>query len=343
MRTAQAGPWILALAVLGAGAVSAAPPEKHKFDFGVQGGFVYVDEDLAGADGPTTEPTLGLRIGGPFFLKRFSWFADALYTEIDTRTFRGDARRAEGRAGLELDLTPHRQNPWYLAGAAGFTTIDFDAAESFDSAVASVGIGQWVWLSGNKYLRWELRGDRTLAKDGLVAADGSSSDIVDAKFLIGLHWRLGKRAPRDADGDGVIDRRDRCGDTPAGTPVDRRGCPREGAAAPPSAEISPEAPAAPAAPPPDGDGDGVPDDADRCPTTITGVEVDATGCPRDEDGDGVYDGLGMDRCPGTPEGAVVDIHGCPLDGDGDGVWDGLDRCPDTPAGAEVGDDGCPPA
>jgi outer membrane protein OmpA-like peptidoglycan-associated protein len=30
----------------------------------------------------------------------------------------------------------------------------------------------------------------------------------------------------DEDGDGVFDRRDRCPDTPANTPVDHRGCPR---------------------------------------------------------------------------------------------------------------------
>jgi len=29
----------------------------------------------------------------------------------------------------------------------------------------------------------------------------------------------------DEDGDGVFDRRDRCADTPANTPVDHRGCP----------------------------------------------------------------------------------------------------------------------
>jgi len=58
----------------------------------------------------------------------------------------------------------------------------------------------------------------------------------------------------------------------------------------------------------DSDGDGVPDDLDRCPDTSKGVTVDAKGCPLDSDGDGVADYL--DKCPNTPKGATVDARGC---------------------------------
>lgn len=58
----------------------------------------------------------------------------------------------------------------------------------------------------------------------------------------------------------------------------------------------------------DSDGDGVPDNKDKCPNTPTGVTVDRDGCPLDTDGDGVYDYL--DKCPGTPAGATVDRNGC---------------------------------
>lgn len=60
----------------------------------------------------------------------------------------------------------------------------------------------------------------------------------------------------------------------------------------------------------DSDGDGVPDDKDKCPGTPAGVKVDAIGCPLDSDGDGVPDYA--DKCPGTAPGTPVDRHGCPL-------------------------------
>jgi OOP family OmpA-OmpF porin len=91
--------------------------------------------------------------------------------------------------------------------------------------------------------------------------------------------------------------------------------------------------------PVDSDGDGVPDGLDRCPRTPHGATVNAEGCPVDSDGDGVPDGL--DKCPNTPPAAGVDANGCPSDSDGDGVFDGLDRCPDTPKGATVDALGCP--
>lgn len=91
-------------------------------------------------------------------------------------------------------------------------------------------------------------------------------------------------------------------------------------------------------PPPDGDGDGVADRDDKCPSTPSGVAVDATGCPLDSDGDGVNDG--DDRCPDTPRGTTVDARGCPLDSDGDGVTDDRDQCPDTKPGTRVDARGC---
>lgn len=94
-------------------------------------------------------------------------------------------------------------------------------------------------------------------------------------FVYGLHvgYKFGKPAapapapvaapvepppppppPADTDGDGVIDSRDACPGTPAGTRVDARGC-----------EL-------------DSDGDGVVDSKDRCPNTPAGSKVDEYGC-----------------------------------------------------------------
>ena len=60
--------------------------------------------------------------------------------------------------------------------------------------------------------------------------------------------------PKDSDGDGVYDDKDRCPDTPRGVKVDSVGCPL------------------------DTDGDGVYDYLDKCPGTPAGARVDERGC-----------------------------------------------------------------
>jgi outer membrane protein OmpA-like peptidoglycan-associated protein len=132
---------------------------------------------------------------------------------------------------------------------------------------------------------------------------------------VGVSLMLGSKPILDEDGDGVLDNRDRCPDTPVGASVDARGCPQ------------------------DSDNDGVPDGVDRCPSTIAGAAVDVRGCSQDSDGDNIPDGI--DKCPDTPAGVLVDPRGCPRDSDGDSIPDGLDRCSDTPAGATVDALGCP--
>jgi OOP family OmpA-OmpF porin len=119
--------------------------------------------------------------------------------------------------------------------------------------------------------------------------------------------------PKDSDGDGVTDDKDKCPGTPAGRKVNADGC-----------EL-------------DSDGDGVVDANDKCPGTPAGRKVNAQGCELDSDGDGVVDG--NDKCPGTPAGRKVNAQGCELDSDGDGLVDADDKCPTVYAKTA---DGCPP-
>lgn len=121
--------------------------------------------------------------------------------------------------------------------------------------------------------------------------------------------------PTDSDGDGILDAKDRCPDTPAGAVVNASGCPL------------------------DTDGDGVIDLLDTCPNSPAGAPVNASGCPLDTDGDGVADI--RDKCPNSPAGSIVDETGCPPDFDADGVEDADDACPNTAAGTKVDTRGCP--
>ncbi len=85
----------------------------------------------------------------------------------------------------------------------------------------------------------------------------------------------------------------------------------------------------------DKDGDGIPDDVDKCPTIpedFDGFE-DHDGCPEpDNDGDKIPDAL--DKCPNEPEtiNGFQDADGCPdetPDKDHDGIPDNVDKCPDA--------------
>ncbi|TWP25155.1 OmpA family protein [Apibacter muscae] len=81
----------------------------------------------------------------------------------------------------------------------------------------------------------------------------------------------------------------------------------------------------------DRDGDGIPDDQDRCPDTPGLAQFQ--GCP-DTDGDGIPDI--DDRCPN--EAGLAEFQGCP-DTDGDGIPDVDDQCP-TQYGPKE-NNGCP--
>jgi outer membrane protein OmpA-like peptidoglycan-associated protein len=132
----------------------------------------------------------------------------------------------------------------------------------------------------------------------------------------------------DNDGDGILDRDDACPDDPEDFDgfEDEDGCPDY-----------------------DNDGDGILDVDDACPNdpeTFNGFE-DEDGCPDaigDRDGDGYLDHL--DLCPDQPEDfdGFEDEDGCPdVDNDGDGILDVFDKCPNEPEtfnGFED-EDGCP--
>lgn len=120
----------------------------------------------------------------------------------------------------------------------------------------------------------------------------------------------------DRDGDGVLDKVDKCPDVPG--LVRLEGCPNGSNG--------------------DRDGDGVLDKVDKCPDVpgLVGLE----GCPNDDnnndrDGDGIVNE--KDKCPDVP--GVFRLEGCPENGpaqpvgkdtDGDGVFDDIDLCPKVP-------------
>ncbi len=307
-------------------------------EFGVLGGATYADKDFDGSDS-VFGPTLGLKWAHDTS-ERMNWFVDGTFTSLDVDEPAQDTDLWAIRTGPEFFLSPANSRArWFIAPAAGWQSLNRDGDAHSSRGLVSLGLGQKIATGDNDNFNWQLRATQSLGASG-YAGEG----LLNFEALLGYAWGYGG-APKDEDGDGVSDRKDKCPGTPAGARVDEKGCPSDadGDGVFDGLDKCPDTPKGypvdGSGCPLDGDGDGVVDGADKCPDTPKGATVDATGCPKDSDGDGVYDGL--DKCPDTPKGYPVDATGCPLDSDRDGVVDGLDKCPGTPQGTKVDPTGCP--
>jgi outer membrane protein OmpA-like peptidoglycan-associated protein len=236
-----------------------------------------------------------------------------LSSKVDNITQTGVTVKTFGISAL-YNIPIGAASSFYLKAGGGGTRYGGDCPATStaldppcgSSAALLLGAGARAAVSPTVMIRGE----------GLLTRNSSTSvNFSNFGFNLGLSVMLGSKPIEDSDGDGVLNNRDRCSDTPSGAQVDGRGCPA------------------------DGDNDGVPDGVDRCPTTPAGAAVDTAGCTRDSDSDNIADGL--DRCPDTQSGVLVDPRGCPRDSDNDAIPDGLDRCSETPRGATVDALGCP--
>jgi len=303
----------LVLAALLAAGVAVAEPLGSHWEFTPFGGITLFDGKLRfpGSNLPVTDD---LHVGGRLAWQSRSWigieaaggFSPTSEDIPGGRDF--DWMHASGN--LVLSPAKGRWGGPYLFVGGGWTQAKPSAGPKTETGTVEFGGGVKLWMTDAVGLRFEARDVSFKPLNNIGPPDHLHSIVLGA----GLTFALGA-TPRDTDGDGVPDKKDKCPGTPMGARVDANGCPL------------------------DTDGDGVYDGIDQCEGTPKGATVDAKGCPSDTDGDGVLDGI--DQCPGTPKGAVVDEKGCPKDSDGDGVFDGLDQCPDTPAGLKVDAQGCP--
>lgn len=141
-----------------------------------------------------------------------------------------------------------------------------------------------VWAGDEAGYVVDKSGKPVMSKSGCVLAPKQPKVLME---------ECGDIINKDSDGDGVMDDKDKCPNTPKGVAVDENGCPK------------------------DSDGDGVADYLDACPNNTAeeiSMGVDAKGCPKDSDGDGVPDY--RDKCPNTPAADIhkVNADGCVEDG-----------------------------
>lgn len=228
----------------------------------------------------------------------------------------------------------------YLYAGPGYLSDNTNSAKDYKGGLTfNAGIGSKFKIGPNTSLYLEggyingVKGTRNVWENNIQKSLEVTDDHLKVSSII--EFAFGK--PKDTDGDGVPDRKDKCPDTPAGVKVDANGCPldRDKDGIPDYKDDCPDTPGLPQFNGcPDKDGDGIPDKDDKCPD-VPGLKK-FQGCP-DTDGDGVPDP--DDKCPNTPKGCPVDKVGCPLDTDKDGVIDCEDKCPTVPGLKEK--QGCP--
>jgi OOP family OmpA-OmpF porin len=195
----------------------------------------------------------------------------------------------------------------YISLGSGFanTFIDLEGLNvpGLDWTV-NTGVGFNYKINANLSLNYNLN----YAMTNHDKRDRVSLTTINDQFII---HSIGIVVPiahlEDRDEDGVVDKRDRCPNTPFGIEVDMFGCPF------------------------DNDSDGIADYQDKCPEVAGPPSLN--GCP-DKDDDGIGDA--DDQCPDLA--GVLSAHGCP-DKDGDGIRDADDLCPDVTGSLEQL--GCP--
>lgn len=216
--------------------------------------------------------------------------------------------------------------PYLYVGAGGIMhERTYNLKERYDYALPSFGGGFNIRLNSVMSLQLQESFMYTTA-DNIDYTEGGGANDGYLYHTAGLTFNLGKK--KDADMDGVSDKKDKCPNTPPGVAVDDNGCPldrdKDGVAD--YMDTCPDAAGlASLKGCPDKDGDGVADAEDRCPD-VAGP-IDLKGCP-DSDKDGIVDI--DDKCPGTKTGYKVDATGCPMDNDKDGIVNEEDLCPEIP-------------
>ena len=316
----------------------------NTFVFGLDGGITIPQTDYE--KGKTG---YSVRLSGEYFFKTNSIHLVGLKLKIGSEEVSGeDSRTTVSTQDGVRNIPPVFKTSVFSTGIAatysisinevffpyvsvGFTNLWFDPKDGDgnptsgnSSDLYNKTASAFSFEGGFKILVSDRVGINLSANPYIVSTD-YLDDIAAAfendaytSILVGLSYSL--FIDSDSDGDGVLDSKDSCPDTPSGVEVDEFGCPI------------------------DSDKDGVPDYLDECPATPKGTTVDERGCPLDSDADGIPDVKDLCSTEAEDFDGFEDEDGCPdLDNDGDGILDVKDICPNEAEdfnGSED-EDGCP--
>jgi outer membrane protein OmpA-like peptidoglycan-associated protein len=322
---------------LSAAALALAIPAAHadRIDLGIFGGVhAFSHENELGArdvpDSPTIRPAVDVGLRGSYGLTRLL----SVEGEVDFHPTK--IRRTDDsvlvlgwRISGVLDLGTNAQRPFILLGVGGATAMsdNEELIQNDTDFVPHGGVGIKFDFANGFGARVDLR----LLLPPTIEDNFATAEV---EALIGFTKSFGvvppPPAPKDTDGDGLMDNSDQCPAEPEDMDgnTDDDGCPEQEA-------------------PKDSDSDGLMDPDDKCPAQAEDKDgfTDEDGCPDpDNDADGINDTA--DQCPVEAEDkdGFTDEDGCPdADNDGDGIADAADQCPGE-AEARNGfqdTDGCP--
>jgi OOP family OmpA-OmpF porin len=162
----------------------------------------------------------------------------------------------------------------YLLGGVGYESVTNERIGFKSHGFMQGGGGLGIGITKNIKAKAELKALQIL---------GGNKENNEITASLGVAMPFGDRVqPKvksviiDSDGDGVMDRLDKCPNTPPGIQVDSVGCPHmskrrlvsfSGRECPIKTNL------------PDEDRDGVEDSVDQCPGTPCDFSVDSKGCP----------------------------------------------------------------
>lgn len=291
------------------------PPENNLLELGVFGGAIFPssDHNLRYQAYPQQEYAVGGEFGarlGYYPLSFFGVEAEAMTAASKIKNTETSAAIYAGRVQAVLQAPVPYVTPFLLVGVGRLGAISRSMANDSDPAW-HFGVGAKVPFSHSFGMRVDLR-DTLTEKTQQDGQAHTFEALLSLVATIGRTRREPLPPPADSDHDGFADPDDRCpadpGVAPSGCPADTDTdgvldrddyCPREAGPAPKGCPIIDLDP----------DKDGVPVPCDQCPTELG---IKPSGCPiRDTDGDGIPDD--KDKCPKEPEtrNGFEDQDGCP--------------------------------
>ena len=340
------GHWFLLAMLLSVQTLMAQTSDK-KWNLGLMAGFSVYNGDLGNSmsdfryasirENPTGGINISRYITRSFDVSLNTSYGSYGYYKEGVTIFKG------AMAHANLNVRYKFNNGYFLAEASkvapylflggGVSNFTGDRINNGDDYPIVGGAGLRFRVSPKITLNYQATiGQFTSAHYNPQTSNTATGNDKFMLHMLGIGLDLGKS--NDTDKDGVIDSKDKCGETPPGVKVDANGCPLDidsdgvydykdacpDIAGPANSKGCP-----------DKDGDGILDANDECPE-ISG-SANFKGCP-DTDGDGIEDR--KDKCPNIKGSELT--FGCP-DLDNDGVSDAIDKCPNVSGSAEHS--GCP--